>query len=491
MSTTYFVFAYRLMSAIHNDISSFFAGKGKGLLNFDNYHSIFLEYSAGFGVGGWTMYILLILLVFGLAGSAVAFFVFTLRRFVLRAIPKKAGVIQAEEEIESLKMALFKSEKQKDILLDGNKRNTFSGTALASPQSRFPRLEQLDILYSDQKPREVAECVELHSLAQGFRNYAASKLHLFYSEEIVRQFLSSLASSRLLVLEGISGTGKTSLPYAFGEYVGAHTNICSVQSSWHEKSDFIGYYNDFTAKFTETEALISMYRALYEPTPSIIVLDEMNIARVEYYFAEILSLLENPSSEDKEIQLVAQPLEDDPKHLRNGKLKLADGLFFVGTINNDDSTFALADKVYDRAMTVSLQERGVPFECEETESAPLAVAALNAAFAKAVEDHPIPQKIEESLQNLVEFLYEEYGISIGNRLQRQWSSYLPCYVACGGEMDEAVDSFLVNKLPRKLAISIGRGNGRSFQPLLDFLTDAFGQDVLPMTSHKIRSMEAR
>lgn len=491
MNTTYFVFAYRLMSSIHEDISSFFAGKEKVLLNFDNYHSIFLEYSAGFGAGGWTMYILFILLVFGLAGSAIAFFFFTLRRFVLRVIPKKAGIVQAEEEIESLKMALYKSEKQKEVLLEGNKGSSFSSAALASSQSRFPRLKQLDIRYSDQKPCEVAEYTDLHLLAKGFRNYAAHKFHLYYSEEIVRQFLSSLASSKLLVLEGISGTGKTSLPYAFGEYVGGHPNICSVQSSWHEKSDFVGYYNDFTTKFTETEALVSIYQALYEQTPSIIVLDEMNIARVEYYFAEILSLLENPSSEDKEIQLVAQPQEDDPKLLHNGKLKLADGLFFVGTINNDDSTFALADKVYDRAMTVSLQERGVPFECEETEKAPLAATALNMAFAKAVEDHPIPQKTEESLQNLVQFLYDEYDVSIGNRLQRQWSLYLPCYIACGGETNEAVDSFLVNKLPRKLTNSINRGHGRSLQPLLDFLNGAFGQGALPMTSQKIHSIEAR
>ena len=91
-----------------------------------------------------------------------------------------------------------------------------------------------------------------------------------------------------------------------------------------------------------------MYVAGLDDDVHTIILDEMNIARVEYYFAEMLSILEMPSRDEWIIELVSSPWPEDPERIVDGKLKLPGNLWYIGTINNDDSTFMVTDKVYDR-----------------------------------------------------------------------------------------------------------------------------------------------
>ena len=91
-----------------------------------------------------------------------------------------------------------------------------------------------------------------------------------------------------MILEGISGTGKTSLPYAMGKFFGNDAAIISVQPSWRDRSEMVGYLNEFTKKFNETD-LKELYETTYREDLNFIVLDELNLARIEYYFAEFLS----------------------------------------------------------------------------------------------------------------------------------------------------------------------------------------------------------
>ena len=92
----------------------------------------------------------------------------------------------------------------------------------------------------------------------------------------------------------------------------------------------------------------------------------MNIARVEYYFAEMLSVLEMPNQTEWNLELVASSWDNDPKHLTEGKLQIPPNVWYIGTANNDDSTFAVSDKVYDRALVINLDSKGVEFEAPET-----------------------------------------------------------------------------------------------------------------------------
>ena len=133
----------------------------------------------------------------------------------------------------------------------------------------------------------------LPSLVRFIVDYAReSRLHLFYKEEDIAQFIAGLGSSKLSILQGMSGTGKTSLPKIFSEAILGNVNIVEVESSWKDKNELIGYYNEFSGKFTPKKFTQALYRAaFYGDVITFIVLDEMNLSRIEYYFSDFLSLM--------------------------------------------------------------------------------------------------------------------------------------------------------------------------------------------------------
>ena len=101
----------------------------------------------------------------------------------------------------------------------------------------------------------------LEEICINFRNYAASKLGLYYELEVMKQVFASFGAAKMLILQGISGTGKTSIPYAFGQFIQNPSVICSVQPSWRDRTELFGYYNDFTKKYTETDFLKTLYES--------------------------------------------------------------------------------------------------------------------------------------------------------------------------------------------------------------------------------------
>ena len=163
---------------------------------------------------------------------------------------------------------------------------------------RFPKLALVDARYAVFQYPAYDNEISLEDFAEGYRLFAASQLHLYYTPEIIRRFIAGMASSKILILEGISGTGKTSLPYSISRYMGNPATMVSVQPSFRDRTELLGYFNEFSKRFNETEFLRALYEAGYRPDPTLIVLDEMNLARIEYYFAEMLSVLEMPSKEE-------------------------------------------------------------------------------------------------------------------------------------------------------------------------------------------------
>ena len=102
--------------------------------------------------------------------------------------------------------------------------------------------------------------------------------------------------------------------------------ICSVQPSWRDRAEMIGYLNEFTKKFNETDFLKALYETLYRDDMNFIVLDEMNLARIEYYFAEFLSIMEMPNVNEWKIDIVPTSEENDPKNLINGKVYIGQSI---------------------------------------------------------------------------------------------------------------------------------------------------------------------
>lgn len=160
--------------------------------------------------------------------------------------------------------------------------------------------------------------INLPKLVSHVKTYAASRAKpLFYSDRDLRAYLAGMASSHLTILQGMSGTGKTSLPKIFAEAILGEINVVAVESSWRDRNELLGYYNDFSKKFTAKEFTCDLYRAgseRYKDTIYIIVLDEMNLSRVEYYFADFLSVLEDKETNWK-IKLVDTDLRQLPTEI--------------------------------------------------------------------------------------------------------------------------------------------------------------------------------
>jgi len=146
------------------------------------------------------------------------------------------------------------------------------------------------------------EC--LVRLAQPLSSVMGWGKRLYYSEQDIRAFLGGIAMSKLHILQGISGTGKTSFPTAFARALGRrgreNYKLVEVQAGWRDRQALIGYYNSFERKFYETEFLTALYEARcskFRAQIYIIILDEMNLSRPEQYFAYFLSKLEQDAPE--------------------------------------------------------------------------------------------------------------------------------------------------------------------------------------------------
>ena len=284
----------------------------------------------------------------------------------------------------------------------------------------------------------------------------------YYSESDVRLFMAGLASSRLHLLQGISGTGKTSLPREFFKALGGEgaAQIIEVQAGWRDKDDLFGYYNAFEKRFAESEFTKALYRALLPANadrPMVIVLDEMNLAHPEQYFGTMLSILENAVTETGYLDLLTSVLPGLPKRFEGSRLPLPRNVWFVGTANHDETTVAFADKTYDRAHVQELPTRHEPFDARRYgDAGPISFEALSMAFADASREYfqdvdTVRRFLGEGLRNE----FARFGVGWGNRLERQVERFVPVVLGAGGSITEAVDHLVATKLVRKLEDRFG------------------------------------
>ena len=348
-------------------------------------------------------------------------------------------------------------------------------------KTRFPELIAFDEAHPDDFTKEPTDPgLDLPSVCSRFRDYMAGSLGLYYSREDVMRFVASLSVSRTMILQGMSGTGKTSLAVAFGRFVGVPASVVPVQPMWKERSDLLGYYNEFTGRFSETPILERLYEASFSDRMFVIVLDELNIARVEYYFSEFLSLLELPATSSRELTVASSGAPGDPRRMSHGRIALPGNVWFLGTANNDDSTFAVSDKVYDRAMVMDLDSRADPYK-PLSAGAPVRLSAADflAMAEKARKDMPLSEDGLRRVKELDAYLASEFRVTFGNRILMQMKSYAPVYRACGGTELGALDDMLARKVLRKLGaqnpVFVKARSGE----LLARIDAAFGADQMP------------
>lgn len=500
----FFEFITTMFGAIWEAISAFFMAIVQ-IFNLGFYFDQIAKYSQGFGGLGWFLAILSFLLVYAIWGAVVFTLVLVIRKYVRfrRTIVGKEDLL---EEISDLHRDVLKltAEKEriltmkigphgiteqeiKNILYAGDETAPATAAVPAAPAKtevvdpgtyRFYRLSAVDDKYLSYIPPEYISGMSLSNICEDIRNFACSRSQLYYDIKTIRLMLAGLASTKLIILQGISGTGKTSLPYMMGKYFKNDSTIVSVQPSWRDRTELFGYFNEFTKKFNETEVLKRIYESSYNDDINIIILDEMNIARVEYYFAEMLSVLEMPDPKEWKIEIVPSSWETDPKHLKDGKITIPQNVWYIGTANNDDSTFAISDKVYDRALVINLDAKGVEFEAPDTQPKNISYSYIEALYNKAIKEIPVSDEVLAKIVKLDIYVIEKLRIAFGNRIMKQLKSFVPVYVACGGTENEAIDYILATKVFRKfegLNLALIRDELRG---LITFLDTLFGKGAM-------------
>lgn len=371
----------------------------------------------------------------------------------------------AVTELESLRDEKRALESANALLHEANRQLRAEVDALVKGvegKSPFPSCSEMDTDNALQSTRATTD--KIHSLAD-FAEYVRhrmawdhkTKKNLYYSAEDVRSFLGGLAMSRLHLLQGISGTGKTSLPLAFARAIGAGAAVIEVQAGWRDRQDLIGHFNTFERRFYESKFLQALYRAStphYRETPFIVVLDEMNLSNPEHYFADLLSALEQDQHRQR-LELMTAAVDPAPSLLTEGgkELSIPPNVWFIGTANHDETTREFAPKTYDRAHVMELPRHRETFTRKDyPPQNPVSLEALRTAFDAAVQTH------EGDAVRAYAFLQEELGETLGrrfrvgwgNRLERQLSFYVPVVVAAGGTVGEATDHILATKLLRNI-----------------------------------------
>ncbi len=374
------------------------------------------------------------------------------------------------------------SEQSQQVTENVGENQSKIPATISSEQYRFPRLSGVDEIFRTcYTPPTYDNTITLEELCQKMRNFAASRLGLYYDLEVMKRFFASFGAAKMVILQGISGTGKTSLPYAFGQFVQYPSVICSVQPSWRDRTELVGYYNEFTKKYTEPDFLKTLYEAQYVEDTRIVILDEMNIARVEYYFAEMLSILELPREDERFLTLVSSGSTADPEKMKDGKIWIPSNIWYVGTINNDDSTFAVSDKVYDRAIPIDLDQKAEFFEAPDQEPIRLNYNHLVRLYEEAKEKYPISEAMLLELDNLDNYLIKHFRLTFGNRIMRQIKAYVPCYVACGGTELDGIDFIFTVKILRKFE-SLGLGFIRDeIDGFIKYLDHVFGEENMQVS----------
>ena len=315
---------------------------------------------------------------------------------------------------------------------------------------------------------------------------------LRFPDRVVNAFHTSLKcadDTPLLVLAGISGTGKSLLPRRYSEAIGIHFLHLPVQPRWDGPQDLLGFYNYLENRYKATpllRALLQHDRFFRSWTAReyvdasdhmlLVLLDEMNLARVEYYFSEFLSRLEMRRDVDREdphdvrkaeipveVGRVASIKDDDPV-----RVFVDSNVLFVGTINEDESTLSLSDKVVDRA---NIMRFGRPQDLADLPSnntnvtqhrAPQALAKSDWNTWTRVEDGNQPRSDYEELISKLNDALDHVGRPFGYRTRRAILTYLRMYPDRheDGLYNAFADQIEQRILPKLRGVDITEQSGR-------------------------------
>ena len=286
---------------------------------------------------------------------------------------------------------------------------------------------------------EGEEELSVKDVVTNIKSYITSK-GFCYQDGLVDNFYLSLKTKPFVILAGTSGTGKTRLVKLFAEAVGATTTngrykMVPVRPDWSDSSDLFGHV-DLNGKFNPGVIIDFVKQAENDSMlPYFLCLDEMNLARVEYYLSDMLSIVETRDFHGDRI--ISDPLVSDTYYgsdqsaaRRYGTIHLPDNLYIIGTVNMDETTFPFSRKVLDRANTIEFSY--VNLMPQITDSiAPAASLNLSNSFFKT--KYLMLIQCTDELEDVVEYsselqiintILEKASAHVGYRVRDEIVFYL-------------------------------------------------------------------
>ncbi|NHM30663.1 MrcB family domain-containing protein [Neobacillus terrae] len=302
--------------------------------------------------------------------------------------------------------------------------------------------------------------LNMKDLVNHIHSFIASKGFFYTLDEVTNLFLS-LKSKPFVILSGISGTGKTKMVQWFAESIGANEengqfSLIPVRPDWNDGSDLLGYV-DIKGDFKEGPLTKVIKNAIQNPRlPFFVLLDEMNLARVEHYFSDILSVMESRKWDNGEMitsTLLSKEITGEEEDLR-----LPSNVYVIGTVNMDETTHPFSKKVLDRANTiefnrVELGNLSFLMELEEKCSISIAQGKLASEFLHLKDVYNLhPELVEKVTIELVEInkSLQQINAHVGYRVRDEICFYM-AYNQEGQLMsfEKAFDHCILQKiLPR-------------------------------------------
>lgn len=311
------------------------------------------------------------------------------------------------------------------------------------------------------------------------QNYITSKGYN-YSEANIKNLYLSIRSKPFVIISGISGTGKTKIVQLFAESIGAteengQFTLIPIRPDWSDSSDLLGY-TDIKGDFIEGPLTKVVREANYNlDRPFFVLLDELNLARVEYYFSDVLSIMES-RKKDGDTYTSSTLIE-----IVNEKLTLPNNLYIIGTVNMDETTHPFSKKVLDRANTIEFNEihlNNFSFlkNTEPVEPIQLANSSIEAGYIQLKDCYESNENIVEYVSNeltTINKIIEPLNAHVGYRVRDEICFYM-IYNDEGSlfERDEAFDYCLMQKVLPRLA-----GSGLKIRTVLEQLFRYFTGDI--------------
>ena len=287
--------------------------------------------------------------------------------------------------------------------------------------------------------KEGEEQLSTKETLASIKNYIAAKGFTF-DECLVENYYLSLKSKPFVILAGTSGTGKTRLVRLFAEAIGATSQngrykLVSVRPDWSDSSDLFGHVN-LNDKFIPGAIIDFVKQAELDcKNPYFLCLDEMNLARVEYYLSDILSIIETREYVDGKV--TTDPLitenyygADTIARGKYGVVRIPENLYIIGTVNMDETTFPFSRKVLDRANTIEFSTVKLLADFDSAQGEAKAIYADNAFmkadyvfFNQCASDKDFVEEVCSELQDINKIL-EKANAHVGYRVRDEIVFYM-------------------------------------------------------------------